>query len=93
MSQPRVPTPSLCRIWRRLLVWVVFGILGSVLFPAKGAEVSAAPVPAGFLQSWQTEHIRRIYEKLHVRSRAQAVARYALRPMGDERPPRGSSRH
>lgn len=30
-------------------------------------------------------YIRRIYEKLHVRSRAQAVARYAHFPMGDSR--------
>jgi DNA-binding NarL/FixJ family response regulator len=30
-------------------------------------------------------YIRRIYEKLHVRSRAQAVARYAHFPLGDER--------
>lgn len=29
-------------------------------------------------------YIRRIYEKLHVRSRAQAVAKYAHIPMGDE---------
>ena len=28
-------------------------------------------------------YIRRIYEKLHVRSRAQAVAKYAHFPMGD----------
>jgi len=34
-------------------------------------------------------YIRRIYEKLHVRSRAQAVARYANFPLGDER--RGKS--
>jgi DNA-binding NarL/FixJ family response regulator len=31
-------------------------------------------------------YIRRIYEKLHVRSRAQAVARYAHFPLGSERP-------
>jgi DNA-binding NarL/FixJ family response regulator len=31
-------------------------------------------------------YIRRIYEKLHVRSRAQAVARYAHFPIGNERP-------
>lgn len=30
-------------------------------------------------------YIRRIYEKLHVRSRAQAVARYANFPLGDDR--------
>jgi len=30
-------------------------------------------------------YIRRIYEKLHVRSRAQAVAKYAHFPMGDSR--------
>ena len=43
---------------------------------------------AGLLQiSVQTvnTYIRRIYEKLHVRSRAQAVARYAHFPMGDSR--------
>ncbi len=30
-----------------------------------------------------TTYIRRIYEKLHVRSRAQAVAKYAHLPLGD----------
>jgi DNA-binding NarL/FixJ family response regulator len=30
-------------------------------------------------------YIRRIYEKLHVRSRAQAVAKYAHLPMGSTR--------
>jgi len=43
---------------------------------------------AGLLQiSVQTvnTYIRRIYEKLHVRSRAQAVAKYAHFPMGDSR--------
>lgn len=37
-------------------------------------------------------YIRRIYEKLHVRSRSQAVAKYAHIPLGDDRrhtPPRG----
>ena len=29
-------------------------------------------------------YIRRIYEKLHVRSRAQAVAKYAHLPMGNQ---------
>jgi len=29
-------------------------------------------------------HIRRIYEKLHVRSRGQAVARYVLKPLREE---------
>jgi DNA-binding CsgD family transcriptional regulator len=29
-------------------------------------------------------YIRRIYEKLHVRSRAQAVAKYAHLPLGDD---------
>jgi DNA-binding CsgD family transcriptional regulator len=29
-----------------------------------------------------TTYIRRIYEKLHVRSRAQAVAKYAHLPLG-----------
>jgi len=32
-------------------------------------------------------YIRRIYEKLHVRSRAQAVAKYAHIPLGDSRRP------
>ncbi len=32
-------------------------------------------------------YIRRIYEKLHVRSRSQAVAKYAHLPLGDERRP------
>jgi DNA-binding NarL/FixJ family response regulator len=32
-------------------------------------------------------YIRRIYEKLHVRSRSQAVAKYAHLPVGDERRP------
>ena len=43
---------------------------------------------AGLLQiSVQTvnTYIRRIYEKLHVRSRAQAVAKYARFPMGHSR--------
>ncbi|MGD0614211.1 MAG: response regulator transcription factor [Verrucomicrobiota bacterium] len=30
-----------------------------------------------------TTYIRRVYEKLHVRSRAQAVAKFAHRPLGD----------
>jgi DNA-binding NarL/FixJ family response regulator len=30
-------------------------------------------------------HVRRIYEKLRVRSRAQAVARYVLKPLRGER--------
>jgi DNA-binding CsgD family transcriptional regulator len=30
-----------------------------------------------------TTYIRRIYEKLHVRSRAQAVAKFAHMPLGD----------
>ena len=29
-------------------------------------------------------YIRRIYEKFHVRSRAQAVAKYAHLPMGNQ---------
>lgn len=32
-------------------------------------------------------YIRRIYEKLHVRSRSQAVAKYAHLPLGDDRRP------
>ena len=32
-------------------------------------------------------YVRRMYEKLHVRSRAQAVAKYAHLAHGDERPP------
>jgi DNA-binding NarL/FixJ family response regulator len=32
-------------------------------------------------------YIRRIYEKLHVRSRAQAVAKYVSFPFSDSRPP------
>jgi len=32
-------------------------------------------------------YVRRMYEKLHVRSRAQAVAKYAHLARGDERPP------
>jgi DNA-binding NarL/FixJ family response regulator len=32
-------------------------------------------------------YIRRIYEKLHVRSRSQAVAKYAHLPLGDGRRP------
>jgi DNA-binding NarL/FixJ family response regulator len=31
-------------------------------------------------------YIRRIYEKLHVRSRAQAVAKYVSFPFADSRP-------
>ena len=32
-------------------------------------------------------YIRRIYEKLHVQSRAQAIAKYAHHPVGDRRSP------
>jgi len=32
-------------------------------------------------------YIRRIYEKLHVHSRSQAIAKYTRIPMGGERPP------
>jgi DNA-binding NarL/FixJ family response regulator len=34
-------------------------------------------------------YIRRIYEKLHVRSRSQAIAKYAHIPLAGERPPAG----
>ncbi|HET7624664.1 MAG TPA: response regulator transcription factor [Verrucomicrobiae bacterium] len=37
-------------------------------------------------------YIRRIYEKLHVRSRAQAVAKYAHLPMGESRRATGTQR-
>ncbi|HWX19901.1 MAG TPA: response regulator transcription factor [Candidatus Binatia bacterium] len=35
-------------------------------------------------------YVRRMYEKLHVRSRAQAVAKYAHLAHGEERPPAGA---
>jgi len=35
-------------------------------------------------------YVRRMYEKLHVRSRAQAVAKYAHLGLGEERPPAGA---
>lgn len=37
-------------------------------------------------------YVRRMYEKLHVRSRAQAVAKYAHLAQGEERPPAAASR-
>ena len=37
-------------------------------------------------------YIRRIYEKLHVRSRSQAIAKYAHIPLAGERPPPTPSR-
>lgn len=37
-------------------------------------------------------YVRRMYEKLHVRSRAQAVAKYAHLTQGEERPPAAAAR-
>lgn len=37
-------------------------------------------------------YVRRMYEKLHVRSRAQAVAKYANLAHGEERPPAAAAR-
>lgn len=84
LQQPSLPTPAsndLSPREREVLTLLARGYLYKEI--AEELGISGPTV---------NTYIRRIYEKLHVRSRSQAVARYVHIPAGEEKPETGVQR-